>query len=95
MNSNVPSRERLTDLTGDSTYLGLDAEGNDHHWYGVRMTAWIVDDDGAVRMPQRVGHLGDYVSHVRAVCGWDELRYDDRALAEIATDAVETAEVQG
>jgi len=93
MNSNVPSRERLTDLTDDSTYLGTDADGNTHHWYGVRSTVWIADDDGDIHMPQRIDHLGDYVKHVRRVAGgWEDLRYDDRTTEELVDDIIDGAE---
>ncbi|UIP00322.1 hypothetical protein Hbl1158_02835 [Halobaculum sp. CBA1158] len=95
MNATTPSRERLTDLTGDSTYLGTDADGNDHYWYSTRHVAWIVDDDGDIQMPQRVADLGEYVAHVRDVAGgWEDLQYDGRSMQELVDDLADGIEVR-
>ncbi|UIO98914.1 hypothetical protein Hbl1158_10245 [Halobaculum sp. CBA1158] len=94
MTDDTPSRDKLRDMTDEMSRLGTDADGNDHHWDPTRHVAWIADDDGDIHMPQHIADLGDYVDHVRDVCGWADLRYDDRSMQELVDDLADGIEVR-
>jgi len=95
MPTNTLSRDKIRGTTTDTSYLGTDARGREHHWNGVRRILWVFasdDREEIVHVQRDLSHLGHWVEFVAEHWDWDDLQYDDRTLAELADELVAHAE---